>query len=271
MPEGPEVHLAVEFLSNLMRNYLLQDIKILGGKYDKKGKEPQDWDKFKKALPMKVDSVKNKGKFMYICLDKYVLFITFGLTGFFSKNQSKHSHLEFKLVKTAKHVYTDKEVVRVYFTDQLKFGTIRPYKLPSSELTKKLKELGPDPLQDTSKYDFDEWRKRFTKKTNQNKAVGEVLMNQKVNAGVGNYIRAEVLYNLKWDPFRKVSSLSSKEVLELWEELKRYMKWAFQLQIKHGVHETRKYFKIYEAKDAQRDELVKKRTIYWDPKIQTKK
>lgn len=255
MPEGPEIYLMCKEFRKQFLNKTLKSIKFLSGKYIKDDKQPKNYAAFEKALKSKIKVVGCKGKFMYLILENnWTVFITFGLTGHIVYEKDNHSHIEFD--------FNDK---KAYISDQLKFGTITFYE-GCEQLNKKLNELGPDPLSDESSSAEALWLKKITSKTNQKKAIGEVLLNQKINAGVGNYIRAEVLYILKWNPFRPVSSLNLKDLNELWITLVKYMKQSVD-----NHYKKRNDFKVYENKDAQRDELCKGRFIWWDPKVQTKK
>ena len=67
------------------------------------------------------------------------------------------------------------------------------------ETNKKLLELGPDPL--THDISIEQFRTRLFKKNKKGeKTICEALMNQKTVAGVGNYIKAEVLWLSKVSP-----------------------------------------------------------------------
>jgi formamidopyrimidine-DNA glycosylase len=121
-------------------------------------------------------------------------------------NAVNHLNVEFK---------TDKG--SIYFYDTLSFGTLKVIK-GTEELDKKLKTLGPDIMDETT--DFDLFKKQIKKSTYLDKPIGNVLMNQKMVAGVGNYLRADVLYLSKVDPFRKVSKLSDNELEDIFNNCK---------------------------------------------------
>ena len=59
--------------------------------------------------------------------------------------------------------------------------------------------------------DFTVFQEQFTKKKNLNKVIGIVLMDQKTISGIGNYLRADILWLSKISPFRKVNKLSDQE------------------------------------------------------------
>ena len=45
--------------------------------------------------------------------------------------------------------------------------------------------------------------------------MAELLLDQRVLAGIGNIVRAEVLWELRQDPFAPAASLSDRRLLEL--------------------------------------------------------
>ncbi|CAM6003616.1 unnamed protein product [Sphagnum balticum] len=90
------------------------------------------------------------------------------------------------------------------FNDPRHFGTIK-FTHKKADLDAKLKELGWDPLA----YPYDTHERFITSRLASakyaNKTIGEVLMNQSLFAGVGNYIRAEALYEAGISPWRAMS------------------------------------------------------------------
>lgn len=73
--------------------------------------------------------------------------------------------------------------------------------------------LGPDPLRadgDPERF----WRKVRASR----RAIGLLLLDQSVIAGVGNVYRAEVLYRLRLSPFTPGRDLSDSQLEQLWRE-----------------------------------------------------
>ena len=67
---------------------------------------------------------------------------------------------------------------------------------------------GPDPLRDD--WDEEEFRRRL--QTKRDREIGEVIMDQRVIAGVGNMLRVEILWRCGIHPERKVRELDDDEV-----------------------------------------------------------
>jgi formamidopyrimidine-DNA glycosylase len=171
-----------------------------------------------------------------------------------------------------------------YFYDQLSFGTL---KLVESrvELEKKLKALGADMLDETTGVEV--FKKAIRKGVNTSKMIGNVLVNQKVISGVGNYLRADGLWLARISPFRKVGELSDIELETIYKSVRALMwgDYAPDEARKKGYigsnfkipHDYKREFFIYrqetdiEGRKVVKEELyegTQKRNIYWVREIQ---
>jgi formamidopyrimidine-DNA glycosylase len=173
-----------------------------------------------------------------------------------------------------------------YFYDQLSFGTLKAVKDDDGSMTvlkKKLSELGPDLLD--SKTTFDVFKTQITKGVNKNKPIGNVIVNQKLVSGVGNYLRADALWMAKISPFRKVNDVTDKEMEKLYWSIISLIWGDYNFKegmkrdlIKYKVPENyEKDFFIYrQEKDINDNKVIKeelyegsqKRFIYWVKEIQ---
>ncbi len=292
MPEVNEIRQFVDLLKKKLKNKNIEEINILKGRYKTNGPFPL-YDEVKKKLPIKVLDVASKGKFIYFILDNdYYLFCTLGLSGgyIYKKNDKityapGNSDLEFVENATKNlNVEFKTKIGSIYFYDQLSFGTLKFIK-GTTELLKKLKTIGPDIMDlETT---FEVFKERIKKKTNLIKPIGNVLMNQKVISGIGNYLRADVLWMSAISPFRKVSTLDDSELTKIYKNV-RLLTWgnynkeeAIRLKIisktsKLPSDYNRHFFVYEQEKDikgnkVEKDELYEgsqKRSIYWSPAIQ---
>jgi formamidopyrimidine-DNA glycosylase len=262
MPEIVEVRKTRDFLRKIMKNKYIKSINILKGRY--KTHKPFDlYYKIRNNLPLKVLDIKSKGKFMYFILDhNFYIFSTLGLRGgwtykvnkdnskkitdynfpklldYISKNNYEKYHkasinnlnVEFKLKDSNKIVY---------YYDTLSFGTLKVID-NKEELEKKLNQIGPDIMDKSTSLDI--FIKQINKKNNLNKYIGNVIMNQKVISGIGNYLRSDILWLSRISPFRKVKNLSEKE-LELIYNNSRKLTWE-SYDLKKGLKN-----KIIQKKD----------------------
>ena len=107
--------------------------------------------------------------------------------------------------------------------------------IETHELTKLMQRLGPDPLNPDDGTEF----KRFQQNVRSSKtAIGLLLMNQDVIAGIGNVYRAEILYRAKINPHTPGNQLTPKQIKELWKDSVQLL----ELGVKHGVMLTRDGF-----------------------------
>ena len=73
-----------------------------------------------------------------------------------------------------------------------------------------LAALGPDVLPEKGPFDADAFRARLP--SHADRTIGAALLDQTVVAGIGNYLRAEILFVCRIDPWRKVRALSEADV-----------------------------------------------------------
>ncbi len=63
-----------------------------------------------------------------------------------------------------------------------------------------------------ARFDAVEFRRRLLLPEHLDITVGAALLNQRILAGLGNYLRAEVLFNCRLNPWRKVSELTKRDL-----------------------------------------------------------
>lgn len=210
MPEGPEVKYLVDKLNRKLKNKKIYNINIKNGKYKKFPIKNLN----KINFPLTIKKIYCHGKFIYWEFkdNDYVMFNTLGMSGWwiYGPDDDKHNNVEFKLKNNS-----------VYFNDYRNFGNISFE--TKDKLQKKLKELGPDILNTKNEYDI--FRQRIERKRNDT-YIAVALLDQKVAAGCGNYLRAECLYIAKISPFRKIKDVSEEEYVKIWDIL-RQLAWVF--------------------------------------------
>ena len=72
--------------------------------------------------------------------------------------------------------------------------------------------LGPDVLPYSGTFKQKEFRTRLLAEENQGVTIGAALLNQQIVAGLGNYLRAEVLFACNLNPWRQVGELTAAEL-----------------------------------------------------------
>jgi endonuclease-8 len=75
-----------------------------------------------------------------------------------------------------------------------------------------LATLGPDALPYRGRFETREFQRRLFSSRHQNDTIGAALLNQQIVAGLGNYLRAEILFNCKLNPWLTVRELTKRDV-----------------------------------------------------------
>lgn len=268
MPEGPEVRTTTDFLTNYAGK-TLTGFATLSGRYLKKGEIPGE-NCF--SLPAIVKSVDCKGKFIYFTLSdankEYYLFSTLGMTGMWTNIKTKHSRFL---------MFFDDESI-LYYNDIRNFGTLK-FVDDQGVLDKKLKSLGPDVLDHN--VTWCDIRKACLRKPN--KTIAECLMNQSVISGVGNYLKAEILYESRISPHRLSKDISDQEWTSLGTSTLVTARLSYSLggatiesyrqpNGTEGLYNRR--FAVYNQEmdlygnTVIREHTADKRTTHWVPNIQ---
>ena len=75
-----------------------------------------------------------------------------------------------------------------------------------------LATLGPDALPYRGRFDRREFQRRLFLPQHEEETIGAALLNQQIVAGLGNYLRAEILFACKLNPWLKVRELTKRNV-----------------------------------------------------------
>ena len=189
MPELAELRLTADYINQEAQNRVFTSVKK---NPVHKGKEVE--------IPFNgfTISAESRGKELMLTLTQYnsphqvKLLMTMGMSGHFNWVKpgvlSKHSHLRFQSSDGS-----------LDFVDVRRFGK---WKLVEDWSDNR----GPDPTQQFQ--DFVRNVKANLHKKDFDKPICEVLMNQKWFNGIGNYLRAEILYRMDINPF-----MSAREAL----------------------------------------------------------
>ena len=258
MPERIEVQIMVEKLNQCYKGKILKQINFCSGRYITHSL-PKNYKVFNKALPLKIKNFNVKGKFIWITFDKsdWIIFITLGLTGHFKYNEDgKYCRYRCEMQNG-----------KFCMDDMRNFGTIS-FVEGKDVLEKKLKSIGPDVF-----------NKQFTLSVFKNiienqkpdKLLGIFLLEQKHLAGIGNYLRCDILYTARLSPFRTIKSLTITDIGRLYRSIKKIIKESYRQQLKKGLHEYN--FLVYKRKITLKKEPVAhekigSRNIYWVPRVQ---
>lgn len=97
-----------------------------------------------------------------------------------------------------------------------------------------LRLLGPDilPYEDDGDWDEPEFLRRLFSEENASREIGAALLDQTICAGIGNYLRAEILFECRINPWTKITELSADEMRCLCDTIPRV---ASQTYLQNGV------------------------------------
>jgi endonuclease-8 len=104
--------------------------------------------------------------------------------------------------------------------------------LREKEAARDLAHLGPDIL--APELDLEEIVRRA--RAAGDRALGELLLDQRVCAGIGNIYKCESLWRLKLDPWRPATEVGDEVLRKLYFEARTLMVAALRGRVPHAVH-----------------------------------
>jgi formamidopyrimidine-DNA glycosylase len=191
------------------------------------------------------------------------------MTGNWSYEAGKHARVSFSLTNG----------LVLHFTDVRNFGTLKVQ--TTVDFVARRAALGPDVLKSPVAavsgriYDF---RYAF-QQDGRSVTLVEALMDQRILAGVGNYLKSEILFAAKLSPHRQLSSLTDDEIAALATEIVRIPQESYRL----GGTTLRNYhapdgepgrfseiLKVYgkNGHGIKKETTADKRTTFWVPSVQ---
>lgn len=211
IPEGPEIFVASKMLGQSICGVPIVGVSI-GSTSRYASSPPKGYARFCESVTrlsqFRIESVNVHGKFMWWSFRDAAGFIdtmllcTHGMSG-------RWFICDHADVKTLRHVVVSFDLQdgrSVVFVDPRHFGTIRFGN--ASDVLDTTAALGDDIrfLNTASSISFVSSLMKARSKT-----VCEALMDQYIIAGIGNYIKAEVLWRVKLSPWRIVRDITPRE------------------------------------------------------------
>jgi formamidopyrimidine-DNA glycosylase len=234
MPEGPECTTVAVQLHSILKNAYLTDVSILSGRYLKT--LPEGFERLSERLPLQILGVRNKGKFIYMQLERdWNVFITLGMSGSFKISTNPYARVQFDYLHDTGETQVEN---RVFYSDMRNFGTLK-FVQGQDVLEQKLASIGPDML--NAPCSEEQWLnlcERYKRKS-----LVNFLMTQSVVSGVGNIYKSESLFLARLHPARTVSSCSQEELLELYRAVLQVLKIAYET----GGSTIRNYSDVYNS------------------------
>jgi endonuclease VIII len=117
-----------------------------------------------------------------------------------------------------------------------------------------LNTLGPDvlPYPEEAFFDIEAFVQRLFRLEHRERAIGAALLDQTILAGLGNYLRAEILFLCRLNPWRLVAELTGDELVCLTQRIPEIAARAYRT---HG----------YTVTDDLRDRMAQDATLVYNP------
>lgn len=233
MPELPEVETTVNELKEKVLKRTFLDIWTDAEKLIKK----PSFEKFKKSIiGKKIEEIERKGKLTLIKLnDNKAILIHQKLTGHLLAGKWKKQGKEWKPLGKGElrdpmnrfiHIifFLDKDLM-LALSDLRKFARIEFWDYDLLMKSKRIKELGIDPMDKS--FTFLEFEKRIKDKSGK---IKQVLMNQKLIAGIGNIYSDEILFYAGVKPSRRAKNLKKNELKKIYTGIKKILREAIKVK-----------------------------------------
>lgn len=201
MPEAPEAHTIAKIL-----NKNLIGKQIISVSFTPHAKHV-NLDRL--TLPATIINVLAYGKKPIIFLDtNESIIVSLGMEGKLTFIPGNHSNIYFTISEIDQNLNI---LSRLYFDDSRHFGNITVTINPL-EYNQYFQSIGPDILR--SELSPTQWIKLFREKGGK-RQICVHLLDQSIVSGIGNYLKAEILYNSRIRPDRRIHEISNDELEDI--------------------------------------------------------
>ena len=208
-PEGPEVYVMSQRIrSRFPPGHRLMSVVAVNDRY-RKGRDVIPAE-FLKKLPLKITDITSKGKKTIVKFNKnWAFLISYGMSGHWETSTSKHAQLELTFANPSgfRNKY--------YWVSSRSLPTCVVQFLDHDTLQSELDKLGLDIVRDDP--DPEAVLEVYGKSC---KNICAFMMEQNKFAGIGNYIKAVVLYRCGISPHHKLNELDDGEKWLIWDTAK---------------------------------------------------
>jgi formamidopyrimidine-DNA glycosylase len=188
--------------------------------------------------------------------------VNFGLTGDFTFFREKASRIKIIFKRNNK-------IYNLYYNDKTNYGNIK-YTDDINTLYKKIDSIEDDLIcSDYDDYTIDRRIKILieNKKMGEKKIV-EIMMSQEKNksigSGIGNYLVAEILYDAKISPYKKLNQLTDLNIKNITTSIKKIMRNTCYKNINDYIDKYKHFIKdrTILLKDGKIHEYLKEIPLY---------
>lgn len=271
MPEAPEVAYLVDYINDHFKGNHLHSVTIMKGRYYKHG-PPSSFHAFCSALPLKLMEVTQKGKVLIMRFQNgWYIISRLGLTGWWYEDgdppqwMRSSPNLQFDFQRVMGSTNT------LMYIDILSYGTLT-FTNDRNVVDTQLSKLAPH----VETISVQELTERLENKPHiKYKLLEDVIIDQQaLISGVGNYLKAEILYDAGISPLRQVSSISYKDWAKILHSAKRVIKRKKKSINNKDPSLYMKTMLVYMKNvDPHGEKVVKHktkygRTTFWVPRVQ---
>lgn len=229
MPELPEVETVVRDLNQKIKG----DMVVGFESFWPKALKNVSLGKFQKEIAKrKVLKAHRIGKNIFIDLSGgKTVYLHLKMTGhLLIKSKIKNDFFQDKVNQYIRHVFYLKDEKggekTLEFSDLRKFGKIVWVETGKMKDLPEIKSLGVDAV--SVKFTLKLWQEILEKKKKM--AIGKILMEQNLMAGIGNIYRAEILFLSKINPWRLAEELKEAEKKVIFVAIKKILNLAIKLR-----------------------------------------
>lgn len=240
MPELPEVENVKRSLEPRILGRTIERIDVHNDiviKYNR----PDDF--VSRLVGRRFEAIQRRGKFLIFdmvkpseVLEDFIVHL--GMTGALLHIFHRDEYSKFPPTIT-NHIFVEFHLDDhsiLFYSDYRRFGSLRvvddytlnygDYRQPELSHLKLLREMGPEPFDEDAPAWF---LSNIRRRTYAFKPIKDVLLDQRVVAGIGNIYANEACFKAGVNPFRQVSSLSDEELLMVLNHAKDAMALSVEL------------------------------------------
>ena len=259
MPEGPECHYAARRLERALQGKAITKFEIQGGRYEKHG--PFDGHvELQKHIASGCHTVKAvgcRGKLIVIFFDNdWCILSTLGLKGSWTTRYAKHCDISLVIDR----------VTNLWFKDQMHYGTLKYVTM--KEAKEKILSLGPDVTVNDPSFTYSHLCGLLSRYKQWD--LAKLLMDQSKISGIGNYLKAEILYEAKLAPMMLCGNVPPDKCSKLYDAICDIPCKYFQKHLGNGNIRLNVYGRKKDrlGHNVERCKTKDGRTSHWVPSIQ---
>jgi len=231
MPEGPEIYTSTLIIKKQLENLYLNNIEYTSNFTNSRNllnTELVDYE-----LPLKIKEIFSRGKRVnFICENSKKegsVFVWFySMTGrlCFTHRGKPLIIMTFNPNLITDKNYNETNDIILYYEDSRTLGFVK-YAISEEEIEDIYKDVGPDFLNNEVELDY--FTTIIKNKRMKTKPIAELLIDQSKISGIGNYLRAEILYEAKISPFRQLQNITDTEIDNLYNIILKTLKESVKL------------------------------------------